>query len=116
MLRIQIMKTPHSTCLTVRDLDKVARFERYEGVISGVLSGIQTFSIIFHVKYKNGSRGNIYGGLYISGELLSETQLRELLRKIGAAKALLRDEEWQYLEWKYGVKKEEVLVLTKARA
>lgn len=104
-------RTP-STNLTVDILDEISRFKSDKGVISGVASDLHTFSIIFHVEYKDGSVGNVYGGLYIPGEVSSDTQLRELRRKVGAAKALLRVQDWQYLRSKHGVTKDKILVLS----
>lgn len=96
-----------STGLKMHHLDKIDRFERYEGVISD----LRTVSIVFRVKYKDGSGGYVYGGSSISGKPLSETQLLEARNKVEAAKALLEVEEWDYLEWKHGVKRDRVLVL-----
>lgn len=107
MLIMQMMAHAQSKKLTACHLDKIDNFERYEGVISD----LQTRYIRFHVKYKDGSRGYVYAGLSISGESSSETQLREIQCKIRAAKALLADTEWDYLEGKYGVERDKPLVL-----
>jgi hypothetical protein len=96
--------------LTVNDLDNIARFERYMGVTPDYKTG--SISIIFRVKYKDGSGGYVYGGSSISGKPSSETQFRDLKRKVGSAKALLKTEEWNHIKQKYGVKKENILFLS----
>jgi hypothetical protein len=94
----------------VNDLDNIARFERYIGITLDYKTGL--ISIIFRVKYRDGSGGYVYGGLSISGKPLSETQFRDLKRKVRSAKALLKTKEWNYIKQKYRVKKENILFLS----
>jgi hypothetical protein len=44
-----------------------------------------------------------------------EPDLLNLHCKIGCAKALLGDEEWRYVMWKYGIEKDRYLILSKSR-
>lgn len=94
--------------LKMHHLDKIDRFEKYTGVISD----LRTVSIVFHVKYKDGSGGYVFGGSTIPGKPLSGKQLREALDKVKAAKALLEDDEWHYLEQKHRITRDRVLVLS----
>jgi hypothetical protein len=89
-------------------LKEIEQFERYMGLVWGG----QTGSIIFRVEYKDGSRGYVHGGSFISGKPLSETELRDARDKVQAGKDLLGDDEWHYLEEKYQIVKDRVLVLS----
>jgi hypothetical protein len=93
--------------LSVDVLGDIAEFNRY---VYTVWTPGAIF-ITFYVKYKSGSEGYVYGGPSIHGKASSEFHLLELHVKIGAAKALLRDGEWYYLRRKYGIEKEQYLIL-----
>jgi hypothetical protein len=106
-LTTQIMAQMQKTGLTVCLLQKIAKFERY----SGIARTPEAVFIIFHVKYNDESYGYVYGGPMIYGKASSELNLLELHNKIGAAKALLGDEEWHNLQRKYGIERDSHLIL-----
>ena len=103
------MARSHTATLDVDRLSAITSFERYECVIWN----LRTVFIKFYVKYNDGSEGFVYGGPSIPGRTSSEVQLLHLQCKVGAAKALLGNEEWGRLRWKYGVKRDRTLELSR---
>lgn len=101
------MAQMQETALTVHLLDKIARFERY----GGIARTPEPVFIILYVNYDGKLNGCVYGGPFIHGKASSEFHLLKLHNKIGAAKAILGDQEWHNLQRKYGIKKDEDLIL-----
>lgn len=96
------MTWSRASYLTVDPLSAITSFERYECTIWD----LRAVHLKFYVKYNDGSDGFVYGGPSIPGRTSSEIQLLHLQCKVGAAKALLGNEEWRRLRLKYGVERD----------
>lgn len=103
------MAWSHTATLDVNRLSAITSFERYECIIWD----LRTVFIKFYVKYKDGSEGYVYGGPSIPGSTSSEVQLLHLQCKVGAAKALLGNEEWGRLRRKYDVERDRTMELSR---
>ena len=83
----------------------IKEFERY----AFITWDLGSLLIGFYVTFEDGPQDYIYCGRYIHGEI-SASQALQLQGKIWAAKNLLREEEWVYLNYKYGVERQNFLV------
>ncbi|KAJ5491952.1 hypothetical protein N7453_010049 [Penicillium expansum] len=95
--------------LNVQILSKIAEFERYDCTVLT----LDCVYMKFYVRYNDNSKGYVYGCPSIRGTAPSEFHLLKLHYKTGVAKRLLGKEEWCYLKRKYGIERDEYLVLSR---
>lgn len=102
---------PHQAkLLDLHLLDSIINFEKYKCAVWN----LHSIFIKFHVKYKDGSEGDIFAGSYIQGQTSSSFHLLQLQTKAWEAKRLLGDDEWKRLEQNYGIKRDKTLVLSRS--